>query len=147
MDWLREKRKELGMTQDEVADLAGINRATLSKLETGEANPSVKLAQKLGLLLDFDWTRFYEEPTTPLPPSLEGVVDERGLTPSQRIEGPTPSIPLPRRGYRDTGATPSIPLQSRGQDKSKPSKEGVGDGRGLTPSLRETLHEVEETKE
>lgn len=60
MDWLREKRKETGLTQDEVAEKVGINRATLSKLETGETNPSVKLAQKLGALLGFDWTRFYE---------------------------------------------------------------------------------------
>lgn len=59
-DWLREKRKEIGLTQDDVAEKVGINRATLSKLERGETNPSVKLAQKLGAALDFDWTRFYE---------------------------------------------------------------------------------------
>jgi len=60
MDWLREKRKEKDLTQDDVAEKVGINRATLSKLETGDTMPSVKLAQKLGALLDFNWTRFYQ---------------------------------------------------------------------------------------
>ncbi len=60
MTWLQEIRNEKGLTQEEVAQIVGINRASLSKLENGNTNPSVRLAQKLGSTLGFDWTRFYE---------------------------------------------------------------------------------------
>ena len=49
---LRELRKERGLNQGELADLAGINRSYLSMLENGLANPSLdvidKLARNLG---------------------------------------------------------------------------------------------------
>lgn len=61
MSWLRDKRIEKGLTQLEVADDVGINRATLSKIENWVSRPSVRLAQKLGNALSFDWTRFYDE--------------------------------------------------------------------------------------
>jgi DNA-binding XRE family transcriptional regulator len=60
MSWLQEVRIEKGLTQEEVAQTVGINRASLSKLENGITTPSVHLAQKLGAALEFDWTRFYE---------------------------------------------------------------------------------------
>ncbi len=60
MSWLQEKRSKKGLTQKEVAKKVGINRASLSKLENGNTNPSVRLAKMLGDVLDFEWTRFYE---------------------------------------------------------------------------------------
>ena len=49
---LRELRKEKGMNQGQLADLAGINRSYLSMVENGFANPSLdvidKLARSLG---------------------------------------------------------------------------------------------------
>jgi len=60
MSWLQEIRIEKGLTQEEVARIVGVNRASLSKVENGKTNPSVRLAQKLGAALDIDWTRFYE---------------------------------------------------------------------------------------
>lgn len=61
MSWLRDKRIEKGLTQLEVADDVGINRATLSKIENRVSRPSVRLAQKLGTALNFSWTRFYDD--------------------------------------------------------------------------------------
>lgn len=53
-------RKEKGITQLEVAELVGIQRAYYTMLEKGRRRPSVDVAKRIGLALDFDWTRFYE---------------------------------------------------------------------------------------
>lgn len=59
--WLEETRRDKGMTQQDLAQAIGINRASLSKLENGKMNPSIGLAKKLGKALGFEWTRFYED--------------------------------------------------------------------------------------
>ncbi len=50
---IRRRRKELGITQPHLADLAMISTNTLYKLERGQGNPSlevlVKLAEVMGL--------------------------------------------------------------------------------------------------
>ncbi len=72
-DFLLEARKERGLSQAEVACKAGINAASYCNIETGKRNPSVKLAQKLGRVLSFAWTEFFEEPdgTGPVSKSLK----------------------------------------------------------------------------
>ena len=52
-------RKEKNMSQKEVADEAGMNQASYCNIESGRRNPSVKVAQKLGRVLGFDWTEFF----------------------------------------------------------------------------------------
>ena len=44
---LKTKRKELGLTQKELAERTGINQADISKLENGTRNPSVNLLKRL----------------------------------------------------------------------------------------------------
>ena len=44
---IREARKSLHMTQAELADKLEVNRATISKYETGEMSPSLKQLEKL----------------------------------------------------------------------------------------------------
>ena len=61
MDWLKDLRTASNMTQNEVALIAGVNRATYTKIEIGRHKPSVSLAKRLGVALSFDWTRFYTE--------------------------------------------------------------------------------------
>lgn len=39
---LKEKRKEKGLTQEELADLAGIHRTYVAGIEGGYRNPSLK---------------------------------------------------------------------------------------------------------
>lgn len=63
---LVEIRKKLQLTQQQVADRAGMNRAYYTMIETGIRRPSPEVAMRLGATLGFDWTRFYEpekEPT------------------------------------------------------------------------------------
>ena len=40
-------RKSRGMTQKQLADATGINQADISKLERGNANPSLRTLQRL----------------------------------------------------------------------------------------------------
>ncbi len=42
-----EARRNSGMTQKQLADKTGIAQADISKLETGNANPSLKTLQRL----------------------------------------------------------------------------------------------------
>lgn len=53
---IRERRKALSVTQRELATLAGIGINTLTKIERGEANPSLKvitsILDTLGLEMD-----------------------------------------------------------------------------------------------
>ena len=44
---IRECRQKLGMTQGELADLAGVRRETIVHLEKGKYNPSLELAYRL----------------------------------------------------------------------------------------------------
>ena len=45
--FIREMRKEKGLTQKQLADKTGIAQSDISKLETGNANPSLKTLQRL----------------------------------------------------------------------------------------------------
>ncbi len=44
---LTDARKESGLTQKEPAEKTGIAQSDISKLETGNANPSLKTLQRL----------------------------------------------------------------------------------------------------
>lgn len=46
---LIDARKESGMTQKELADRTGITQGDISKLEKGNANPSIKTLQRLAI--------------------------------------------------------------------------------------------------
>jgi len=56
---LEEKRNELKMTQEEVADKAGITRAYYSMIESGKKTPSPKIAQRITNIFNIEWTLFY----------------------------------------------------------------------------------------
>ena len=47
-------RKEKKITQQQLADLTGINRAMLSRLESQDYMPSIPQLEKLGEVLDFE---------------------------------------------------------------------------------------------
>lgn len=59
-DWLITLRKDKKLSQQDIADKAGVTRQMISAIENGEATPSVKVAQAIGTVLDFNWTKFYE---------------------------------------------------------------------------------------
>ncbi len=56
---MKERRLARGLTQEQVAKLAGVDRTTITKIENGTLRPSVKTAQKIAQVLDFDWTLFF----------------------------------------------------------------------------------------
>lgn len=59
--WLRKNRLGKGLTQSDVASLAGIDVTMVSKIELGERRPSVTVAKKIAAVLGFDWTLFFED--------------------------------------------------------------------------------------
>ena len=44
---IKERRKTLSITQQELAELAGVGINTLTKIERGEANPSLEILHKV----------------------------------------------------------------------------------------------------
>ncbi|QQK06897.1 helix-turn-helix transcriptional regulator [Miniphocaeibacter halophilus] len=49
---LKEVRTEKGLSQQKLADLVGVSRNTISSIETGQFNPTAKLALILCIALD-----------------------------------------------------------------------------------------------
>lgn len=49
---LKEARAEKGMSQSELAQIVGVSRNTISSIETGQFNPTAKLALILCIALD-----------------------------------------------------------------------------------------------
>lgn len=58
-DWLLEKRKAMGMTQEQVAEAAGIARSYYTRIENGDHKVPVTTAKQVAQVLDLDWTQFY----------------------------------------------------------------------------------------
>lgn len=49
---LKEIRTELKLSQSQLADMVGVSRNTISSIETGQFNPTAKLALILCIALD-----------------------------------------------------------------------------------------------
>lgn len=49
---LKEVRGEQGLSQQQLADMVGVSRNTISSIETGQFNPTAKLALILCIALD-----------------------------------------------------------------------------------------------
>ena len=49
---LKAARSEKGLTQQQLADMVGVSRNTISSIETGQFNPTAKLALILCIALD-----------------------------------------------------------------------------------------------
>lgn len=49
---LKEARSELGYSQTQLAELTGVSRNTISSIETGQFNPTAKLALILCIALN-----------------------------------------------------------------------------------------------
>lgn len=58
--WLQDIRFSKGLTHQEVADKCGIKRSYYTMIENGTRKPSVKVAKKIAVALDFDWTLFFD---------------------------------------------------------------------------------------
>lgn len=58
--WLKEMREEKGLTQQEVADKAQMERSYYTMIERGKRKPSVQVAKSIAKVMGFDWTIFFE---------------------------------------------------------------------------------------
>ena len=63
---LQARRKELGITQEDAAERAGITVVYLSKIENGRVHPTLDLLDRLCCVLEYDLARaFTSAPTSP----------------------------------------------------------------------------------
>jgi y4mF family transcriptional regulator len=53
---IRERRKELGITQPALAELAGVNVNTVVRLERGVTNPTLEVLVRIGEVLGMEVT-------------------------------------------------------------------------------------------
>lgn len=60
-DTVINKRKEIGLTQAKLAEMTGINRAMISRLEQADYTPSIDQLQAIGEVLDFEIIDLFEE--------------------------------------------------------------------------------------
>jgi putative transcriptional regulator len=58
-EWLKDIRKELGLTQFEAAKSIGISKSYYNEIEKGKKNPSGSMALRIATLFNFDMSRFY----------------------------------------------------------------------------------------
>lgn len=59
-EWLVQLRKQQGLTQQQVADRAGISRSYYSGIENGTRDGQVDKIKRIADVLGFDWTIFFE---------------------------------------------------------------------------------------
>ena len=58
---LKIKRKKKLLTQQQLAELVGVDRTLISKIECGAATPSVATAKKIAAVLGIDWVKFFDD--------------------------------------------------------------------------------------
>jgi DNA-binding XRE family transcriptional regulator len=73
---LRLRRLELGLRQEDVAQIAGLARETIVRLEAGTAEPSWRTATKLARALDCQPDRIF--PFDDESPAANGALEEDG---------------------------------------------------------------------
>lgn len=60
-EWLLTARKKKGMSQSEIAEMCGIKAPSYCTIENGKNFPSIATAKKIAAVLNFPWTKFFEE--------------------------------------------------------------------------------------
>lgn len=60
-DWLRSARQAKGLSVISIATKVGVSRQFYSMVERGERRPSPEKSKKIAAVLDFEWTKFYED--------------------------------------------------------------------------------------
>lgn len=57
---LQKIRVKAGMTQEQLAEKCHVVRQTIGEIERGVNTPSIPTAKKIGEVLGFDWTEFFD---------------------------------------------------------------------------------------
>lgn len=81
-DRLRLVRESVGMSQDELGDLAGVGRATIARIESGKGNPrrATLIAIAFATGVSLEWLENGETPAPDNPGGGE-VVRHQGIEP------------------------------------------------------------------
>ena len=58
---IRERREQLGISQKDLADKAGIKQATLCDIEHGRCKPSLDVAVRIAKVLDVESIHFFSD--------------------------------------------------------------------------------------
>ena len=59
--WLINFRKRKGLSQSKIAKKIGVSQQMYNYIENNKRNPSTNLAKKIADVLNFSWTKFYED--------------------------------------------------------------------------------------
>ena len=73
------RRRALGLTQAKLAELTGVNRSVLSRIESGGHTPSVEQLFSLADTLGFDPAQLSEEPENCAPPAFSRRIAVAGM--------------------------------------------------------------------
>ena len=57
---LKEERQKKKLTQQQLADMLGITRQTISHIECGRIKPSIDNAKAIANVLGFEWANFFK---------------------------------------------------------------------------------------
>ena len=57
---MKVRRVMKDLTQEQLAEKAGVSRSHITRIEKGDIKPSVAVAKRLGEILEIDWRCFYE---------------------------------------------------------------------------------------
>ena len=64
---VRKRREQLGLSQEDFADRAGIHRTYISSIELGKVQVSIAIAQKLAMALGSPLSKIWREVERDLP--------------------------------------------------------------------------------
>ena len=53
---IQDGRKEAGLTQKELADMLNVSRGLIARIECGDAEPSLRMLERIGIALDSSYT-------------------------------------------------------------------------------------------
>ncbi|SHN72639.1 helix-turn-helix domain-containing protein [Desulfovibrio litoralis] len=80
------KRKLIGLTQENVAERMGIEKETISRMESGSISPSLKRLEQLAIIFECHLTDFLRQPTDDLHEQAITIADIISPLPAQDRE-------------------------------------------------------------
>ncbi len=121
--WLKQRRRELDLTQEAVADATGYSSDTIRKIEAGKRRPSRQITEVFADYLQIDpqdraafilWARGNGDPA---PLAFAGVVQEPRATSPEPENPRIVSVPLPQGRATDEANLPFLPIQLIGREQ------------------------------
>lgn len=83
---LKTYRKDVGFTQQQIADVLGIDRSTYTYYESGKILPDIKTVRKLTKILQVDYADLLDEESDPLVAEDDGQnVKEHEIVRNARV--------------------------------------------------------------